>query len=251
MYIMYIDESGDTGFINSPTQYFILSGIVIHELKWREYLDQLIAFRKRMFKIYGLHLREEIHAAAFINRPNHLIRIPRHNRLAILRAFADELASMTDLNVFNVVVDKKTKNDSYDVFTNAWKTLFQRFENTMHYNNFHGPKNPNDKGMVIADNTDSKRLTQLLRRMRRYNPIPNQNDYWNITIRNIIEDPNFRDSANSFFVQAADLIAYLLYQNICPNSYFKKKSAEKYFERLEPIICKAASKSHPMGIVFL
>ena len=33
MYLMYIDESGDTGTNNSPTQYFVLSAIVIHEEK--------------------------------------------------------------------------------------------------------------------------------------------------------------------------------------------------------------------------
>lgn len=46
MYLMYVDESGDTGILNSPTRYFILSGIIIRELKWRDTLDELVLFRK-------------------------------------------------------------------------------------------------------------------------------------------------------------------------------------------------------------
>lgn len=113
---MYVDESGDSGMLNSPTRYFVLTGLILHELRWRPYLDQLVDFRRRLKTAYGLKLREEIHAAALINKPGDLVRIPRYDRLAILRDFADELAAMTDLNVINVVVDKQGKAADYDVF---------------------------------------------------------------------------------------------------------------------------------------
>lgn len=44
MYLMYVDESGDPGLTSSPTRYFVLSGIVIHELRWAICLDQLNQF---------------------------------------------------------------------------------------------------------------------------------------------------------------------------------------------------------------
>ena len=47
MYLMYADESGDTGLIASPTRYFILCGLVIHELRWRHVMDELLDFRMR------------------------------------------------------------------------------------------------------------------------------------------------------------------------------------------------------------
>lgn len=31
MYFMYVDESGDPGMLVSPTRYFVLSGLVVHE----------------------------------------------------------------------------------------------------------------------------------------------------------------------------------------------------------------------------
>lgn len=253
MYLMYVDESGDIGLQNSPTRYFVLTGLIIHELRWRPYLDQIIDFRSRMRQTFGLKLREEIHASAMINRPGDLVRIQRHDRLTILRHFADELAAMPDLNIINIVVDKQNKGSSYDVFDAAWRALIQRFENTLSHRNFSGPANPDERGMIFPDHTDDKKLTALLRQMRRYNPVPNQPafgpGYRNLTLTSLIEDPSFRDSEHSYFIQAADLSAFLLYQYIEPSSYIKGKGARNYFTRLSPILCLHASRRDPHGIV--
>jgi hypothetical protein len=255
MYLMYVDESGDCGLVNSPTRYFVLTGLVVHELRWQTYLDRLIAFRQQMKQHFGLRLREELHASAMVNRPGSLVRIKRHDRLAILRAFADELAAMTDLNLVNIVVDKQGKPDDYDVFGIAWRALIQRFENTLSHRNFAGPANPDECGMLFPDHTDDKKLTGLLRQMRRYNPVPNQAAYGvgyrNLALSKIIEDPNFRESDHSYFIQAADLAAFLLYQSLEPSGYMRKKGGHNYFQRLAPILCKAASSKDPQGIVRL
>lgn len=138
MYLMYVDESGDVGMARSPTQYFTLTGIIIHELRWNEYMERLIVFRKRM---------------------------------------------------------------------------------------------------------------------RRFNPIPNQQahgpGYRNIRIGNLVEDPYFKDSRDSYFVQTADLAAFLLYQKFAPSSYIKRKHAQTYFNRLRPVLCTVASTLDPDGIVRL
>jgi hypothetical protein len=67
----------------------------------------------------------------------------------------------------------------------------------------------------------------------------------------VLEDPNFRDSRHSYFIQASDLAAFLLYQHVCPSAYVKRKSAQNYITRLDPILCKAASARDPLGIVKL
>jgi len=255
MYLMYVDESGDVGLENSPSRYFILTGLVIHELRWRDTLEQIISFRRQMRDKFGLYLRDELHAGAMITKPGDLQRIKRHDRLAILRAFADELARNQDLNVINVVVKKHNKSPSYDVFEKAWEALIQRFENTIQYRNFRGPQNPDERGIILPDNTDGQKLQRLLRKKRRYNPVPNQpqygHGYRNLKLKSIIEDPWLKDSRHSYFVQAADLCSYLLYQHIAPNSYMRRKAGHRYFERLEPILCKVASRSDPLGVVWL
>jgi len=233
----------------------LLTGLVVHELRWQTYLNQFIAFRRRMRQQFGLRLREELHAAALISRPGALVRIKRYDRLAIIRAFADELATMTDINLINVVVDKQGKGAGYDVFGVAWKALIQRLENTLSRRHFAGPANPDERGMLFPDHTDDKKLTQLLRQMRRYNPVPNQaafgTGYRNLALGKIVEDPNFRESDHSYFIQAVDLAAFLLYQSLDPGAYMRKKSGQNYFQRLDPILCKVASPRDPQGIVRL
>jgi len=252
---MYIDESGDSGLVNSPTRFFVLTGLVIHELRWQVYLNTLISFRKQLKQLYSLRLRDELHAAHLLTKPGELVFIKRYDRLAIIRSFADQLSTMTDFNVINIVVDKQGKGAGYDVFEMAWKALIQRFENTMAHHNFSGPHNPDERGMLFPDHTDDKKLSLLLRQMRRYNPIPNQplfgRGYRNMLLANVIEDPNFRNSEHSYFIQASDLAAFLLYQHLAPSAYIRKKSGQNYFLRLDPILCKVASASDPHGIVRL
>ena len=103
---MYVDESGDVGMNRSPTKYFVLCGLVVHEIKWQEYLDELGAFRRSIKIDFGLNQREEIHASALINTPGRLASIPKYKRLEILRRKADKLASMTEFRLISVVVDK-------------------------------------------------------------------------------------------------------------------------------------------------
>lgn len=251
---MYVDESGDCGLTNSPTRHFILCGLVVHELRWEPCRRQLLAFRRRMNDAFGLKLREEIHASHMIGgRPGPLARIPKHDRLSILRHLADELATMADLNVITVAVDKQGKPADYDVFANAWRSLIQRFENTVGRRNFAGPANPDERGAIYADHTDDKKLVRLLRRMRSYNPVPNRGaaGYRNLRLQVMVEDPSFRDSADSQYVQACDLIAYLLQQQLSPNGYMRKRGGANYFARLDPILCRAASRSDPQGVVRL
>ncbi len=254
MYLMYVDESGDSGLVGSPTEYFVLSGLVVHESRWDATLDQIVAFRRRMRTSFGLLMREEIHASHFINHPGELVRIKRNTRLSILRFFADELAGMSDLRVINVVVKKANRAPDYDVFERAWRALVQRFENTMQSRNFPTAVNSRDWGLVLPDRTDVKKLTQLLRKMRRFNPIPNQQQFGpgarNLRITHIVEDPYFKRSDHSYFIQACDLAAYLLYQELSPSSYMKKKAGNRYFSRLSPIYCTHAS-GDPRGIVWL
>ena len=197
MHLMYVDESGDSGLSNSPTGYLALTGLVVHELRWQPYLDELISFRTRMRDQFGLKLREEFHASRFISRPKELAqRITRNDRLAMIRHFTDTLARMTDLSLINVLVDKSNKPANFDIFEAAWVALIQRFENTISYHNFPGPSNADERGLIFCDHTEDKKLMDLLRQRRRYNPVPHTRQfgggYRNLPLQYVIEDPSFR-----------------------------------------------------------
>lgn len=253
MFLMYVDESGDAGLINSPTRYYVLSGLVLHELRWRPVLERLLEFRRRIRDEHGLKLREELHAAGLINDPGPLVRIKRHARLSIIRDFADALGSIGDLSLITVVVDKEGKSAGYDVFGHAWRAMIQRFEDTISHHGFCGPLNPDDRAMIFPDNTDIKRLRMLLRKMRVHNPVFDGDGgaLRNAPMVRVIEDPVFRNSEDSYLVQAVDLCAFLFYQQIAPSAYMRKKSGQNYFDRLAPILCTVTARDDPRGISWL
>lgn len=248
---MYVDESGDSGLNNSPTDYFCLSGLVVHECAWHGALDRIIEFRREIRDRYGLKLKNEIHAAEFIHSPGELSRIKKSLRLNILRDCIDFQSMNADFNVVNVVVDKRNKPKDVDVFELAWKTLIQRFHNTVAKGNFPGSKNDNDLGILIVDETDEPRLRKLGRKMRRFNHVPNAfgGGSRSITIDSIVEDAVHRNSAHSYFIQLSDVNAYFLAQKYKPCSYVKRKGARNYFDRLDPVLCKVASRTHKYGVV--
>ena len=253
MYFLYVDESGDTGLRGSPARYFILSGFVVHELRWHQTLEEIIIFRRTLRERYGLKLREELHAAHFLHKPGDLARIRKDIRLRIIREVVDFQAGLPDVNVLNVLVDKSRKPPDYNVFEKAWTVMIQRFENTISHRNFQGPQNPQDHGLLIVDRTDEPKLRNLARRLRRYNPVPNIGGvgYRQLRIRTFVEDPVHRDSLHSYFIQLADVNAYCLLQREHPNGYFLRKGARSFFNRLGPVLCKVASSSDPHGIVRL
>src|SRR5262249_28064317 len=163
MYLIYVDESGDAGLNNSPTRYFVLSGLVIHETKWRDTLNKFINFRLGIRSTFGLLLKEEIHAGAMLTHPGALARITKHDLLTIIRHLLDEIASITDFRIVSVRVDKQGKPQTYDVFENAWRVLIQRFENTLSHQNFPGCQ-ASDHGTIFCDETDAAKLRRLYRK---------------------------------------------------------------------------------------
>jgi hypothetical protein len=250
MYIMYVDESGDTGFAGSPTAYFALSGIMVHESSWRQFLNHLITFRKTLRSTYGLPVRGEIHASEFIN--SRAFGLEKHIRLAILRNTLDELAKFPNISITNVIIEKNGKPYTYDLFSVAWGMLFQRFENTLIHGNLPGGHR-NDHGIVITDATAGAKLARLVRKMAVYNPIPNDARYGggsrNLPISRVIEDPHGKDSSETLPIQMADVVAYFLHQRYKPNSYVRRKRAQFYFDRLRPVLNRHASRFNQFGIV--
>lgn len=247
---MYVDESGDPGNNTSQSDYFCLTGLVVHEKDWRPLIDTLMRFRRTMKNVYNLPVRAELHAVKFLRHSE--FNIEKHSRLAILRNYLDEISKLNFVSVTNVVVNKRGKAGDFDIFSAAWRTLFQRFENTLVHGNFPGAFQ-RSFGTVFTDATNGEKLTAIMRKMSLYNPIPNKGSpgFRNMPILRIIEDPSPRNSAHSLPIQTCDTIAYFLHQSLRPNAYIRKSRAQNYFRRLTPALNTRASSSDPLGIVFI
>lgn len=267
MYLMYVDESGDSGLPppkgTSPTRYFCLTGLVVHEIYWAETLDELRRFRHRIKSRYGVYLDDELHASDMIGKPSRLPatlgQLKKHQRLAIIRHHADCITALSGIRLINVCVDKALPRatDSTQVFRLAWYALFQRFENTISRRNFPGPQHNDDRGIVFPDNTDGNKLRGFLDEMRMRNILTIKQRSGTRTvidepIKLLIEHPVCRDSRESYLIQAADCAAYLFKQSLQPNSYMKRHGGNAYFHtRLHPVLCRHASRDDGFGVVRL
>jgi hypothetical protein len=232
MYLLYVDESGDSGVVNSPNNYFVLSAIVLHETNWQKILDDIIDFRRYLKKRYGLLMNEEIHAAVFINgHPKLKANISKNDKMDILRKCLKFLNDRNDISIYSVACNKTNRKEN--VFDYTWRIFIQRFENTLQHNNFPVGFTQAEKGIILSDNTDGGKLTAILRKMRHYNPVPNMQSSGsrNLKLIGIIEDPVLRSSDNSYFHQLVDVVAYFARQYYEPNKYIRKKGGRLYYNR--------------------
>jgi hypothetical protein len=115
------------------------------------------------------------------------------------------------------------------------------------------------RAMIFADEGRARELTKVFRKMTVFNPIPSQFGMWpspgstskSIPLQRIIEDPVFKKSHHSFFIQLADCAAFsLLKQETPPTPNIKKYGINKFFDQCLAKICfKEASPKDRLGIV--
>lgn len=256
MYFMYVDESGDVGMGNGGTRYFVLSGIVVHEGHWNSVNREILKLRDNLAKRYGFDAKNEIHASELIGRSgNKRGYLTRANAVLMLRDVIMFESRLDYIRIINVIVDKRGKPSSFDAFERGWDRLINRFETTMYYKNFPSPweqKPDNEKGFLVVDKTDEKKLREMIRRMRVSNNIPSAHypdTSVDAKLHHIVEDPMHKDSTHSNLIQLADVNAYFLKQYVEPNSTVKKHKAKNYFCDLEPVLLKEACRKNDLGIV--
>lgn len=256
MYFMYVDESGDTGLGAGSSDLFTLSAIIIHEAYWIRTLNSMYSIRKDMFSKHGFNTTRELHAENMLGR--HRKNGPGMSRrecLLMLRAALLSEAQIVNLRSMSVIIDKRNKQDGFDVFEAAWGTLIERFESAIRANTLPHPT-PNtlypEHGFLIVDETDEKRLRTLVREMRFHAALPIAlfpGDERLINLVAVLEDPMHKQSNLSIPIQFCDLNAYFLKQAMQPNSTIKRHKARNYFYYLNPILMKWANGNDPLGIV--
>ena len=245
MHLMYVDESGDPGHARLNSRHFALSGLIINQSDWLNFLNKLKTFRKFVKTEYNLNQRTEIHASELIRIKSideyRLIR--KTERINILKAYMTAIPQIfSTAKVINVCIDK-SEHLSTNIFDLAWHRLLQRYDTYL-------KKDARDQGIVIVDDTQTVQLMHLLRKMRVYNPTPSHfGKSYNSATDNIIEDTFSRSSHHSYFIQSVDVIVHSLYRKEYPKGSLKKFRLEKEFLKLGPILLKKASRSDPHGIV--
>lgn len=245
MYLMYVDESGDNG--KSGSSYLILCGLVIRAEQWNDFLEQLKNFRRTLKNNHHFLVTYELHARELLRGSKFLLEKGLHldTRINIYQETMGFLSKQEDyLGMMAVSIDK-SKNWSSPItyVEKAWQLLIQRFENFLEKNNSYG--------IIIGDVGYQRLARRVYRKMRIYNPIPSKRenmDYYYKPIRFVLEDPNWRDSKDSFILQLVDIICNAVKEKEIPSKKAKRKNYYDFFKFLKPITMPEISKTKD-GIV--
>ena len=256
MYLIYVDESGDPGR-RSPARHFILSALVLPAVDWQASFERHHAMRRYLKSKHGYPVRAELKGASLVDtrRGNGHVRQLGGRRTRLL-LYQDVMQAMPSIfctgRTYSVYIDKDAAETSPYARDNylelAWNRLVTRFHTYLMKECGGGP------GIIFADETADATVRTLVRKMRVYNPVPSRYDpegYYNLPVRSIIEDPVFRRSDHSYFVQMADMIAHALYRKLYVKGSLRQYNIHRFYEYLDPIILKAVTKKDPpsMGIV--
>lgn len=230
MYLMYVDDSGDPGLpsAGSPTPGFTLSLLAIEDDRWISMLDQLVAFRRFLNTAFNLRMRDELKASGLVNGSGAFSGMSWRARQRIYR-MAMNLQRATGLTTaWAVTVDKQAFETNHpgcvaaDIRDIAWRYMMQRVERFTSKSKING--------MVFPDEGYNQYVRTLFRKIRRYQQVPSAfgNGSLSVPATRLIEDPSFRQSHESYFVQFADLNSYAASHFVFPAPWF----GGAYWDRL-------------------
>ena len=187
-------------------------------------------------------MKVEFHATEFVSGRGRISNqtVGKHVRCQLFNQTLTEITKLPNVHLFNAVARKNDERRLYERLLNrinrtllAWKS----------------------RGLPISD--EGKDYTSLVRRMGAHNPIPSMYGGWpdgatkNIVLAQIYEDPIFRKSHRSYFIQLADFCAYALLRSERPVPSKNRYGLDKAFDLLKPICTPQcfASDHRRLGIV--
>lgn len=246
VYLAYTDESGDSGFTNSPTDYFVINCVLIHELVWQETLEKLIALRGELKRKYGIPIRMELKAEHMIYGRGSLKGFNRYKRIEIYKSLLDFEAKNLDIKTFSIAIAKKriASQATNDARERSWQFLMQRLDT------FCRKQEPPDRVILLPDEGHGPLVKKIMRKARRYQQIKGlYGGSLDIHAQYLIEDPLQKNSSESYFIQLADWNAYVAhrYKAISPNT----KVPDDLWDRLSDVLLNDVNKEAggPSGIV--
>lgn len=260
MHISYYDEAGDDGYPKYSSPFFVLSALYLHYLNWQPIFRDIREFRRRLRASFGFPVRTEMHTRPFLlnKDPYRSFGISDNNRVAIVGLFCDLIGKL-DLKIINVVIVKeRIKNPEYQVLDIALKYSIQRIENDLD-----PAKNPSEKFMIITDPGRVGKMRKISRRIQRINFIPSRfkPTRYQREIKALIEDPLPKDSGESYFIQLADVVSFVVYLHAIETTGKAKMSRRlarlvtstqvaQWMDKLKDGFNLQASQRDPYGIVY-
>jgi hypothetical protein len=245
VHLFYIDESYDE-------HKFVVTALGMRADQWKANFAATKAFRQHLKDTHGIKLSAEIHATRFIRDRDDGISNQRLDHATRHAIFQEVLAHIGSLKIkaINVCLDVPTFG-SKGVHLVAIQRLANRIQATMAH------KSRDSHAVMIFDEGKNKDITKLMRKIAVFNPTPSAFGAWsggasskNIVTDRILDDPFFKDSKRSYFLQHADCAAFtLLKRETVLSPFIQRWGYDKLYPSLHKICFKKAAGKDPLGIV--
>lgn len=261
MYIVYYDESGDDGYPNYSSPLFVLTALYLHKQFWKNCFLELSNFRRWLRQNYGFPVKMEIHTKDFLlnKNPYRILCLSDDKRLDIVDNYCGVIGRLgvQSIQIINVVINKTSiQSGKYDILDRALTYSIQRIENDLDKNASHC------NFIVITDPGRVGKMRRIARRLQKINYIPSKYGPGSSRreISRMIEDPLPKESDQSYFIQIADFVSYLVHlyiltklkisslPNRLPISIDNGKILE-WMEMIKPALNLAASSNDEYGVV--
>ncbi len=234
VYLIYVDESYDQ-------THYAYSAVFVPIDKWNNIFQQIHSWRQDLYKKHGIDTSKEIHSTEFIaGKGSPSANRDKDFRAAVFNSFLKTIETFQGIQLINGITSNKLFHET------LFEYIVTRINNTLKYRSAYG--------ILICDEGNENKLVAMIRKMKKANPVWSQFSE-NVQIDNkidrIIEDPLFKTSKSSYFIQIADIVAFSLLRNEHPipnNTHFLVKSA---FDNLDKTLLKQVFKKDPKkkGIV--
>jgi hypothetical protein len=243
--IAYIDESYDDTT-------FVMSALIIPDHSWQAAFSYIRDYRKHLKKTHGIFTSKEFHATDFVAGRGRIAptAISKGLRARIFREYLQIHTALPGAAIISGCWPN-TGMSQKDVHAKAFARVQERLQRRC--------VDLNSQIMSIVDEGRAAELQRAARRSKIWNPVGSMFGAWgdgssfkNIPNDRLIEDPIFKQSHQSYFLQSADFIAYaLLKSEAAPTPHVSKYELATAYSLLEPICVKRASARDPrkLGIV--
>jgi hypothetical protein len=238
MWLVYLDESKE------DNKFYVYSALVVESDSWNDTFNAIKAFRQDLRKRHGIFMRQELHAWKFASGKGQIATKPIA-KAARARIFEEVMQFIANPKLFKIISSVNTE-EFY-----AFDRLINRINRTAEAHK--------TNAILICDEGQEAQFTRRLRKMRVHNPIPSNQGTWgnlgtttkNITTDRIIEDPFFKDSSASYFIQLVDFCAYALLRSERPLQSRTALGYDKMYDLLKPITLSVNNSKDPrqLGII--
>lgn len=206
MHLIYIDDSSDE-------KLSVFSALTIPAENWNLCFEQIKEFRHELKTTDGIFVVTEFHAWKFVSGRGRISEgiVTKQRRCQIFKQTLEMTAKLPGARLFHTVFSAKASKLAFQALLSEINRSLQQW---------------NSRAILICDEGGEDIYTRLVRRLQTSSSPP---------INRILEDPFFKQSNQSYFIQLSDFSAYALLRQEHPVESKTKYGLDRAFNLLKPI----------------